>query len=198
MLVTASPFFAAALNGNFSEASDKKVELPEENPQTFEAFANWLYHPDQDISEMEAFQVPGNKWRCIIDLYIFADKVQCPAVGNRVNKDIFAHMMVHKKEGFLPRNEDITRLWSAFPKSCGLCRMLVDIITWTLNDESFEQMRSNYVSSPELGWELVDSLWYRAKGKRENTFRNRTSNAMPDKYLDKDRGETARTVQADL
>lgn len=43
LLTSASPFFAAALNGTFAEGLDQVVRLPEEKPEIFEWFIWWLY-----------------------------------------------------------------------------------------------------------------------------------------------------------
>ena len=43
LLTAASPFFAAALNGTFAEGLDQSVKLPEEKPEIFEWFLQWLY-----------------------------------------------------------------------------------------------------------------------------------------------------------
>jgi len=43
LLTSCSPFFAAALNGSFAEATDQTVTLEEEKPETFEWFIQWLY-----------------------------------------------------------------------------------------------------------------------------------------------------------
>lgn len=43
LLTSASPFFAAALNGTFAEGLDQTVRLPEEKPEIFEWFMWWLY-----------------------------------------------------------------------------------------------------------------------------------------------------------
>ena len=42
VLTHCSPFFDAALNGNFAEASAKAVDLPEDDPKAFEVWATWL------------------------------------------------------------------------------------------------------------------------------------------------------------
>ena len=42
LLTAASPFFAAALNGTFAEGMDQVVRLPEEKPDIFEWFLQWL------------------------------------------------------------------------------------------------------------------------------------------------------------
>ncbi|PNS21414.1 hypothetical protein CAC42_1193 [Sphaceloma murrayae] len=43
LLVATSPFFAAALQGHFTESSSQTVTLPEEKPDIFEWFVQWLY-----------------------------------------------------------------------------------------------------------------------------------------------------------
>lgn len=43
LLTSASPFFAAALNSTFAEGLDQTVRLPEEKPDIFEWFLQWLY-----------------------------------------------------------------------------------------------------------------------------------------------------------
>lgn len=43
LLTSASPFFAAALNSTFAEGLDQTVRLPEEKPEVFEWFLQWLY-----------------------------------------------------------------------------------------------------------------------------------------------------------
>jgi hypothetical protein len=43
LLTAASPFFDAALNSTFAEGMDNQVKLPEEKPDSFEWFLQWLY-----------------------------------------------------------------------------------------------------------------------------------------------------------
>ena len=43
LLVNASPFFAAALNGSFAEATSKVINLPEDNADAFALFIRWLF-----------------------------------------------------------------------------------------------------------------------------------------------------------
>ena len=43
LLVNASPFFAAALNGSFAEATSKVINLPEDNTDAFALFTRWLF-----------------------------------------------------------------------------------------------------------------------------------------------------------
>ncbi|KAK5107166.1 hypothetical protein LTR62_001660 [Meristemomyces frigidus] len=43
LLTSASPFFAAALNGTFAEGLEQVVRLPEEKAEIFDWFLQWLY-----------------------------------------------------------------------------------------------------------------------------------------------------------
>lgn len=43
LLISTSPFFAAALQGHFAESNSQTVTLPEEKPDIFEWFVQWLY-----------------------------------------------------------------------------------------------------------------------------------------------------------
>ncbi len=46
LLIDSSPFFAAALDGSFAEATSKVIRLPEDNPDIFALFIQWLYVGD--------------------------------------------------------------------------------------------------------------------------------------------------------
>ena len=43
LLVNASPFFAAALNESFAEATSEVINLPEDNTDAFALFIRWLF-----------------------------------------------------------------------------------------------------------------------------------------------------------
>jgi BTB/POZ domain len=43
LICESSPFFEKALNGDFKEASNNEMELPEINAKIFDHFLQWLY-----------------------------------------------------------------------------------------------------------------------------------------------------------
>lgn len=57
LLTSASPFFAAALNSTFAEGLGQIVRLPEEKPEIFEWFLQWLYTGSLTVPG-PAYQVP--------------------------------------------------------------------------------------------------------------------------------------------
>lgn len=46
LLCAVSDYFIAALEGNFKEAAEQKVELLDEDPEVIERFQLWLYTRD--------------------------------------------------------------------------------------------------------------------------------------------------------
>jgi hypothetical protein len=50
VLTHCSPFFAAALNGNFSNSVTKRVSQPEDDPEAFEAWVLWIHYGDIPVN----------------------------------------------------------------------------------------------------------------------------------------------------
>ena len=50
LLRETSSFFKAALEGDFRESSEQKMDLPEEDEGSFDVFVQWLYDRRYEIS----------------------------------------------------------------------------------------------------------------------------------------------------
>ena len=89
LLRKASPVFDKALSSGFRESHDKKIELPEEDINTFNFFVQWLYH-HHELREnlMDSFVPEGKAKReyfdKIIDLYCFAGKYEIEQLKRNV------------------------------------------------------------------------------------------------------------------
>lgn len=85
LLCAHSPFFENCLRSNFLEKQKDKVELPEDLPEVFEHFINWIYREDvikpTDQASLEL----------AIHTYVFADKLCMPAFKNRLMTSIRAY-----------------------------------------------------------------------------------------------------------
>jgi hypothetical protein len=85
LLTKNSPFFEKCLRSGFLEKQKDQVELPEDSPEVFEHFINWIYREDvikptdQDSLELA------------IQSYVFADKLCMPAFKNRLMTKIRAY-----------------------------------------------------------------------------------------------------------
>ncbi|KAF2155160.1 hypothetical protein K461DRAFT_285233 [Myriangium duriaei CBS 260.36] len=105
LLIAVSPFFAAALNGHFSESDTQIVRLPEERPEIFEWFAQWIYtgslsvssdcttHPHFDTSwtkkpthnDGDLRNSAGSpKYFLLIDIYALSDRLGTTTLSNHI------------------------------------------------------------------------------------------------------------------
>lgn len=84
MLVYHSPFFAAALEGQFKEANSLKMTLPEDRPLIFEIFVKWLYlgplKPDNGKAEDDDIDEADD----LVLAWVLGDKLGCPLFQDHV------------------------------------------------------------------------------------------------------------------
>ena len=71
LLTHVSPFFAAALNGPFSESNSNKISLPEDDPAAFELFVQWLYIGETGKGSTDHILTHVRAWT-------LGDKLGCP------------------------------------------------------------------------------------------------------------------------
>ena len=76
LLTHVSPFFAAALDGPFSESNSHKMLLPEDDPAAFELFVQWLYIGETGKDSTDHTSVHVRAWT-------LGDKLGCPVFQDR-------------------------------------------------------------------------------------------------------------------
>ena len=77
LLIYHSPFFASALNGSFIESSGV-IELPEDDPDIFEFFVQWLYVGKEILSNTQVNIQEGYPSICV-KAWALGDKLGCLA-----------------------------------------------------------------------------------------------------------------------
>ena len=85
LLCANSPFFEKCLKSSFLEKQKDQVELPEDSPEVFEHFVNWIYREDV----FEPTDEPSVE--LAIHTYVFADKLCMPTFKNRLMTKIRAY-----------------------------------------------------------------------------------------------------------
>lgn len=104
------------------EASERKIELLEEDRKVFEQFHTWLYMRKLATDNDEPLS-----WDDLFDLWIFGDRFQVPMLQNCAMDEIFGKV----------RREDcfkISSVWIVYRKTVDgslLRKALIDIITYT-------------------------------------------------------------------
>ena len=70
LLKSRSTFFTAALEGGFAEGKSKNITLPEENPDIFKCFVEWLYVGSDEPERLDSNHV--------VILWTLGDRLGCP------------------------------------------------------------------------------------------------------------------------
>ena len=90
-----SPFFDAAVKGQWKEAAEMVVRMPETKPEIFSAYVGWLYTGNLDVKAtpdtkytkaMEPADVEAIQFK-LVDAYRLGDYVQDPTFRNAVVDD---------------------------------------------------------------------------------------------------------------
>ncbi len=87
LLCNRSSFFEAALGGNFKEAKEGVMYLPEDDSSVFEIFVNWLYGPET-LSASRILPINGeifdDRVMTVCKLYILCSKLCVESLMNTV------------------------------------------------------------------------------------------------------------------
>jgi hypothetical protein len=135
LLTHYSPFFKAALQGNFAEAENKTVTLVDVRCTEVENFIFWIYHqrfPDREVDDSDAASQwsliddkGGRQMSRMISLYTFCDKYDVPDLKKVLIDEIFTHL--HKSWTGLPAVSLIKAAFEKLPHNDPMCYLLVDI-----------------------------------------------------------------------
>lgn len=148
LLINASPFFAAALNGSFAEATSKSVRLPEDDIDAFGLFVQWLYvgeiatdgciHTGDDHSYADCIAAT---FQTLVQAWILGDKLECPNF-----KD---HAMLGLISKGLRVMLGINTVRTAFEKSASgskLREFILDLVRYDACDGTLEDDTDEWMS----------------------------------------------------
>lgn len=80
LLCDKADYFKAAFRSGFKESQEKQLELPEDNPDTFARFVEWLYTNEIKCSQYRhLWGSPGNEVKHDLEffgLWVFGDKIR--------------------------------------------------------------------------------------------------------------------------
>lgn len=182
-----SPFFRAALNGNFKEAETKEVRIEGHTNATIEFFVHWLYHQrlpnEQDNPDL------FNLWRIwegyssvewdLIRLHHFCDKYDVPALKRPIPDVIY-----------------VKRAFRYLSENSPLCRFLVDIYCARATSNGWNDIGSASLHEPHV-------LFYKMALKRYAQFNRQDPSArasldLCDYHDHKDEVERAACVSKEV
>ena len=120
LLVGSAPFFAAALEGNFVEATEQTIEMPDVSSEVFKRFMLWMYTASL-IGDGES--VRDLSCEVLVRVYVFGDTYDIPNLQNCVMDTLKARL-----DSSLTRldGEHISLIYKNTAKDCSLRRFAVE------------------------------------------------------------------------
>jgi len=123
LLCGASTFFDAAFTSKFKEGSEKKMTLPEDDPEVFEAFVQWLYHQYYEIPASDLRHEQARYLSQTMQLFILADK---HGVAKLKNGIIDALVRNAQSKRTPPSRFAIHQIYEFTPPGSGIRVLLAD------------------------------------------------------------------------
>lgn len=133
MLKRHSDFFKAALSNKWREAGDGQVQLPEDYPQTFEAFANFVYSGHLSVPQDNSSSDHTKELMAITSCWLLGDKLLSQAFKD-ASVDRLAELVLRAR--CYPTIELHRNLYRYSDLPSGLKRLLVDfaVFRWEVTD----------------------------------------------------------------
>lgn len=145
ILCQSSTFFKAACSGQWLEATERLVRLPEANVEAFHNYACWLYEGTVELLEEDErsrtiknyvgkeYIRGGGYWPRVLSGYVLGDQLgdarYCNALVDNVKRELVA----------LPVAATVKVFWPVLPSGCAMRRLLIDLWTMESDPGSFER-----------------------------------------------------------
>ncbi|TEY87453.1 hypothetical protein BOTCAL_0002g00620 [Botryotinia calthae] len=149
-------FFERAFNGRFGEGIENKMLLPEDDPEVFEIFINWMYSGHLRGGLKEAM--------LIIDIWIFAQKCQAITLKNCAMNALQDALGNEQMGRFPLSNSEVVRIYENTAWDDELRVFAVAMLAWEIqfgdqedvdNLESiFEDVNGSFEEASEFTEEL--------------------------------------------
>ena len=149
VLTHCSPFFDAALNGSFAEASSKAVNFPEDDPIAFETWVTWL-----SLGKCEGLFEHSGCDNSYVRAWVLGDKLNCPAFKDHV---MFQFLNWCDSRGGLWLDAVYT-VYEVCPPGSNLRQFFVDWFVWEKLNGWLSDSADQIIALTELPEFLKDVL----------------------------------------
>lgn len=137
-----SEFFRAALIGDWNEAREGIVRLPEEDPEVFDTFVTFVYSGRVNVpqdTDCSTDKVDSDELGALADCWLLADRMISQSFKDAV-ADALTKRIV--RTGMVPLDmPEIIYAHTSIP--CGIKRLLVDVAVLGWNEGDFRDQSHN-------------------------------------------------------
>lgn len=140
LLRSSSPYFDRMLCGNWKEAREQLIKLPEDKPTIFAIYMAWLYQ--KKIATVRRVWLPGTtEFLHLVQAYTFGDMIQAKSFQNSIIDAIFEKRRAGREGlGWFERIPDHDCVNTVYQNTCPgspLRRLLVDLWIEVIGQERF-------------------------------------------------------------
>jgi hypothetical protein len=132
LLRSSSSFFDTALSGSWKEVTQRKFELPADEPKTFKNYVHWLYYGDLYLPPADCSVTLD--YMDIAMAYVLGDKLQDRGYRNAAVDSLFKRTFVAfygEDESIYPDSVDlVSYVYENTMKRAWLWVALVDLWIW--------------------------------------------------------------------
>ena len=156
LLKSTSTFFTAALEGGFAEAISGNITLPEEDPDIFEYFVEWLYVGyDQEPAFEPDFSV---------SLWTLGDRLGCPLMQDDAMCDLLQYYSMYYIE-----EVTLKQIYKGSAPGSKIRQFAVDQCLFDLNQNDNESSYLQFVNdSEDFAQQLAAAIVLLGSGDRIN------------------------------
>jgi hypothetical protein len=126
-----SPFFAAALRGDFAEAHSNSLTLPDIDPKIFEHVVLWLYQQRLDPSPRAFYKDSKPTYFTLLDIYAVADQLCIEGLRNAV-VDLMGELA--DKTNSVPTPTDTNLLYENIRENAPIRQLVIDLFAYKKTD----------------------------------------------------------------
>lgn len=206
VLCDASPFFKAAFLGSFRESSEKTMQLPEDDEDTFELFVGWLYCqryellPGVETNDEKDDNKKGDEANVDEDderflqafrLFTLADKYEIFKLKNLIIETLFVD---GGGETYGPDITSIAYAYGHTTQGSGLRKLLADWCAWNSDRVWYERPKVQALlrQQPDFATDVVLSF---ARNMENGEGWNPFEGDMPEEYKDKSHVQEIRALR---
>ena len=182
ILCRASPVFKSAFMGEFAEASERSMTLPEDESDAFENLIQWLYFKDIRLdtaaangSSEEAEELYMN----LVTLYVTSDKYDIPELKNRVIDQLYKSWSRFGSR--VPYKSVIGYIYENTTPKSPLRRLLADRWVWGTKLEAYSwpgTVALLRTLPSDFAIDLAIAMAARANGGENSLRRGKTGSFM--------------------
>ncbi|KAL2041580.1 hypothetical protein N7G274_005962 [Stereocaulon virgatum] len=161
LLFDMSKTFKTAFSGKFQESSDRSMDLPDDDVESFEQMARWFYTKDLGLPKPITAETNTKCYWQLAKLNTLADKYEITTLSNIIVDKLFE---LHGKQIVPPQMDVVTYVYENTTEKSSFRKLMVAWHVWSINYTWYKaaSTRRSILKLPEFAADLAIALALKA------------------------------------